>query len=185
VIIDKKKAHQISRYMSYVLRHKPAAIGISMNKEGWVDLSEFVSRLSAKFPEIDIATVENIVQTDNKRRYSINNNMIRANQGHSVDVCAIDLTPVLPPQRLYHGTTLTAWESIKASKAIKKMNRHHVHLSPDIETARAVGSRRLAQTVILQIDALEMASKGYAFFRSENGVWHVDEVPLDFVRILT
>jgi putative RNA 2'-phosphotransferase len=171
--------------MSYVLRHKPSAIGISMNKEGWVDLSEFVSRLSGKFPQIDITTIEHIVQTDNKGRYSIDNNMIRANQGHSIDVCAVDLTPVPPPQYLYHGTTLSAWENIKAGKAIKKMNRHHVHLSPDIETARAVGSRRSGQTVILKIEALVMASKGFTFYCSENGVWHVDEVPLIFVKEVT
>jgi putative RNA 2'-phosphotransferase len=168
--------------MSFVLRHQPAAIGISLNQNGWVDLNEFVSRLSTKFPTIDIPTIEHIVQTDDKGRYSINNHMIRANQGHSVDVCAIDLTPVPPPKHLYHGTTHEAWEKIKAYKAIKKMNRHHVHLSSDIETARIVGSRRLGQTVVLEIDAMEMTSNGFAFFRSENGVWHVDEVPLDFVK---
>jgi putative RNA 2'-phosphotransferase len=168
--------------MSFVLRHKPTAIGISLNKNGWVDLTEFVSRLSGKFPSIDIPTIKYIVQTDTKGRYSIENNMIRANQGHSIDVCAIDLTPISPPKHLYHGTTLAAWEKIKTCKAIKKMNRHHVHLSPDIETARAVGSRRQGQCVILEIDALEMASKGFAFYCSENGVWHIDEVPLDFVK---
>jgi putative RNA 2'-phosphotransferase len=183
--IDKNSALKISRYMSFVLRHKPTAIGISLNKNGWVDLNEFVSRLSGKFPKIDIPTIEYIVQTDAKGRYSIDKNMIRANQGHSVDVCAIDLTPLSPPKHLYHGTTLVAWEKIKACKAIKKMNRHHVHLSSDIETARIVGSRRSGQCVILEIDALAMTSYEFSFFRSENGVWHVDEIPLDFVKELT
>ncbi len=167
--------------MSFVLRHKPSAIGISLNAEGWIELSEFVSGLRSKFPEIDISTVRSIVQTDDKGRYSIDNNMIRANQGHSIDVCAIDLTPLQPPNHLYHGTTQAAWEEIRACKAIRKMKRHHVHLSHDQETARAVGSRRAGKTVILKIEALKMAASGYVFFRSENGVWHVDEVPLDFV----
>jgi putative RNA 2'-phosphotransferase len=170
--------------MSFVLRHNPAAISISLNKEGWVDLSEFISELSKKFPEIDIATIEQIVQSDSKGRYSIANNMIRANQGHSVNVCAVDLTPLQPPQYLYHGTTLSAWQEIKSCKAIKKMGRHHVHLSTDSETARAVGSRRTGTTIILEIEALVMASNRFEFYRSENGVWHVNEVPLNFVKVL-
>jgi putative RNA 2'-phosphotransferase len=172
---------KISRYMSFVLRHEPSALGISLNKEGWVELTEFVSKLRGKFPDVDIAMVQEIVRTDNKRRYSIKNDMIRANQGHSVDVCAIDLTPLTPPAHLYHGTTQSAWEKIKLTQAIKKMGRHHVHLSFDQETARAVSFRRSMKTVILKIEAQEMACKGYLFFRSENGIWLVDEVPLEFL----
>lgn len=61
------------------------------------------------------------------------------------------------------------------------MQRHHVHLSPDVETARKVGARR-GQPVILTIDAARMHAAGHVFYRSENGVWLVEGVPAEFIR---
>ncbi len=182
--LDDNERLKISRFMSFVLRHKPEAIGLVLDRDGWIDLSEFVSKLSSRFPEIEVDAVVQIVETDVKGRYSITNNMIRANQGHSIDVCAVELIPLKPPRYLYHGTTLSHWEMIKNSKAIKRMSRHHVHLSVDLDTAKTVASRRQGQSVILRIKASEMASNGIEFYRSENGVWHVDEVILDYVEVV-
>ena len=63
------------------------------------------------------------------------------------------------------------------------MARHHVHLSPDMETARKVGIR-YGKPVILQIDTEKMLDAGYKFYVSANGIWLVDAVPPEFLKIL-
>ncbi len=65
------------------------------------------------------------------------------------------------------------------------MQRHHVHLSPDQDTAQRVGRRHGPDVIILQIDAKAMSREGFVFFRSANGVWLTDTVPLRFVSPLS
>ena len=60
------------------------------------------------------------------------------------------------------------------------MERHHVHLSPDEATARAVGGRR-GKPVILRIDTRAMQEAGHVFFVTPNGVWLTDTVPSSFI----
>ncbi len=62
------------------------------------------------------------------------------------------------------------------------MRRHHVHLSPDVQTATIVG-RRHGRPAVFAVDAAAMERDGYAFFRSENGVWLVDAVPPQYLRV--
>ena len=64
------------------------------------------------------------------------------------------------------------------------MKRHHVHLSPDEETAKRVGARRRGEVILLCVHAQRMSEDGYDFFLSDNGVWLVDEVPIDYLREL-
>jgi putative RNA 2'-phosphotransferase len=64
---------------------------------------------------------------------------------------------------------------------LRKMSRHHVHLSSDVETARRVGARH-GRPVVLIVDARAMADAGHIFHLSANGVWLVDEVPPRFLK---
>lgn len=82
--------------------------------------------------------------------------------------------PKTPPAMLYHGTVERFLADIQAM-GLTKQKRHHVHLSPDRETATTVGARR-GQPVILEIAAHEMHGDGHAFFLSENGVWLTEQV---------
>ncbi len=107
--------------------------------------------------------------------------MIRANQGHSVDI-DLQLEPVEPPAVLYHGTGHGSAGSI-ARQGLLRMSRHRVHLSPDPETARRVGARH-GRPVIFTVDAAAMHQAGHLFYRSENGVWLVDHVPPEYLQRL-
>jgi len=100
--------------------------------------------------------------------------LIRANQGHSLDV-DLALSPVLPPATLFHGTVQRFLVSIRRDGLVRG-KRTHVHLSPDVETARRVVQRR-GDAIVVVIDAAAMAEAGLAFYRSENGVWLTDSVP--------
>lgn len=86
-----------------------------------------------------------------------------------------------PPEYLYHGTSDKNLNSI-LNDGIKKMNRLHVHLSDNIETAIQVGKRH-GNPVILRINTEKMSKHGYKFYLSENGVWLTDYVPKLYIEI--
>lgn len=65
------------------------------------------------------------------------------------------------------------------TQGLKPGARHHVHLSPDIRTALAVGTR-YGVPVMLEVDAQRMHRQGHTFFVAENGVWLTDAVPTEF-----
>jgi putative RNA 2'-phosphotransferase len=172
---------KLSRFLSYVLRHKPDAIGLTMEKDGWVNVEELLLKMNGNGKVITLATLRTIVQQDDKQRYSFNEDQtrIRANQGHSIEV-DLKLEPLEPPEYLYHGTTGRNLDSIQ-QKGLLKQQRHHVHLSENTETAKRVGAR-YGKPVILTIQAAAMAKAGHVFYRSENHVWLTDTVPPKFIK---
>lgn len=162
--------------MSYWLRHRPDNIGIELDKNGWTDVKMFSEKSG-----ISLQDIEAVVKTCQKQRYTLRGNFIRANQGHSVKV-KLDFKEVTPPKYLYHGTVEQFIPSI-LKDGLKPMNRHHVHLSKDIETAQNVGGRR-GKAVILRINTAYMLMDGIKFYISENGVYLVDSVdPVYLMRL--
>lgn len=178
---DKKNYTKLSKFLSLVLRHKPREIGITLNSMGWTNTAELIINMNKYGKNIDLRTLEIIVETDNKKRYSFNadKTMIRANQGHSVEV-DLGYKSQKPPKKLYHGTGQKYVDSIYKS-GIKKQNRHHVHLSIDIETAKSVGQRHGSPT-IFEINTEKMLEEGFEFYESENGVWLTDEIPVKYLK---
>lgn len=154
--------------MSLILRHKPEAIGISLDEHGWAKVDELIAGI-AKDNEFNMDILEEIVGTDEKQRYSFNEDrtLIRANQGHSIPV---DVEPEEkePPETLWHGTGEKYVESIDAEGLISK-SRLYVHLSKDEETAIKVGMRH-GKPVLYQVIAKWMYDDGYKFYISANGV---------------
>ncbi|MGA8943789.1 MAG: RNA 2'-phosphotransferase [Thermoactinomyces sp.] len=170
-----------SKFLSKVLRHRPEMIGIQLDKNGWVNVEELLVACQQHGVSIDRETLERIVATNDKRRFSFSEDgqKIRANQGHSIPV-DLDLEPITPPDRLYHGTASRFLQSIY-KKGLVKRKRHHVHLSGDPVTARKVGVRH-GLPVILTVLAKEMHQDGYLFYRSANGVWLTEFVPVRYLR---
>ena len=94
----------ISRYISLILRHKPEVIGIKLDEHGWADVQQLISGIKkSRNKSFNMDMLEEIVQTDNKQRYSFNDDktLIRANQGHSVKV-DVELEDKAPPEFLWH-----------------------------------------------------------------------------------
>ncbi|GBF05970.1 phosphotransferase KptA/Tpt1 [Deinococcus aerius] len=164
---------QLSRRLSYLLRHAPEKMGVTLEPGGWAPVQAVLRSL-----RVPRERLERVVATNNKQRFSLEGERIRANQGHSVRV-DLDLTPAVPPATLYHGTHPAALPAIHR-EGLRRMNRHHVHLSPDRETARRVGARR-GSPVVLEVRAGEMHAAGHVFFLSANGVWLVEAVPPEFL----
>ena len=171
----------VSKTLSFWLRHRPDAAGLTLDAQGWTDADTVLAALAGEKLDCDWERLISIVETSDKQRFemSADGSRIRARQGHSVEV-ALDWPQVDPPEFLYHGTVERFLPAIRAD-GLRPMRRHHVHLSPDEATATIVGNRR-GTAIILTIRAREMAADGHAFFLTGNGVWLTDHVPAAFLR---
>lgn len=171
--------NETSKFISLILRHKPEAIGISLDEHGWADVDELIAGIS-KTQEFNRDILEEIVRMDNKQRYSFNEDktLIRANQGHSIPV-DVELEEVKPPEELWHGTGEKYVLSIEEQGLIPK-SRLYVHLSKDEETAVKVGKRH-GKPVLYIVKAGKMYKDGYKFYLSKNGVWLTKEVPVRYL----
>ena len=172
---------EISKYISLILRHKPEVIGITLDEHGWANVDELIQGIS-KTNKFDMDMLEEIVATDNKQRYSFNEDhtLIRANQGPSSPV-DVELAECIPPETLYHGTGEKYTGSIGAQGLIPK-SRLYVHLSPDRETAVKVGQRH-GKPVIYLVSGGDMQRDGFKFYKSVNGVWLTKDVTVLYLRI--
>lgn len=159
-----------------MLRHDPDSVGLTLDAAGWVRVDDLLQALRTADVDVSRADLEEVVRTSDKQRFAFDGNgtRIRAQQGHSVPV-DLGLEAHDPPAVLWHGTVQRFLGAILA-EGLTPRQRHHVHLSPDVATARAVGARRGAP-VLLRVDAAAMAADGHVFRRSGNGVWLVDAVP--------
>ena len=172
----------LSRYLSLILRHKPEVIGIALDEHGWANVDELIAGIAAD-NEFNRETLEEIVRTDSKQRYSFNEDgtLIRANQGHSIPV-DVELEEFVPPEILWHGTAEKYVEAIDEQGLVPK-SRLYVHLSRDLETAVSVGKRH-GRPVVYQVKAGEMHRDGYKFYLSKNGVWLTKQVPVEYLRMI-
>ena len=172
---------KVGRYMSFLLRHRPQAAGLTLDQHGWADVEELIRGVEKAHPGFDRTQLEEIVATDSKGRFAFSpdKSKIRANQGHSIPV-DVELEQLPPPGVLWHGTGEKYVSSIDR-QGLLPQGRLYVHLSTDVATARQVGSRH-GKPVIYQVLAQEMARDGHPFYRSANGVWLVKEVPLPYLQ---
>jgi putative RNA 2'-phosphotransferase len=171
---------RISKLLSLVLRHRPDRLGLSLDAAGYVDVLLLLEALARHAEPLTRDDLERMVHENDKQRFAFNaeRTRIRASQGHSVAV-ELEYAPVAPPATLYHGTVARFAAAIRRH-GLQRRARQFVHLSPDIETATMVGSRR-GKPIVLIIRAGEMSTEGFEFYLSANGVWLTREVPPRFI----
>ncbi|AZZ89759.1 RNA 2'-phosphotransferase [Hahella sp. KA22] len=173
-----------SKFLSLVLRHQPELIRLPLDANGWADIEVLLAGAARQGVNISFQDVLEIVATNDKQRFALSEDKrrIRASQGHSIDV-DLQLTPVAPPEVLFHGSATRFADAILAA-GLQPGQRRHVHLSADVETAHKVGSRH-GKPVIFRIDAKALAQAGHAFYLSANQVWLTDAVPPQYLSPLT
>lgn len=181
--MNEKRKVRISKFLSRHLRHAPADLGLILEDGGWVLIVDLLAGAARAGFEFTREELDEVVEESDKQRFAIDDTgtKIRANQGHSVEI-DLQFEPVEPPVVLFHGTAERNIPAILRD-GLQKMARHHVHLSPDTETATRVGQRH-GKPVVLIVDAANMWAAGHTFFRSVNGVWLVDRVPPEYLRVL-
>ncbi|MFF9346526.1 RNA 2'-phosphotransferase [Streptomyces sp. NPDC014734] len=177
--MDAQRTVKVSKYLSKHLRHQPERLGIALDAHGWVPIDELLRAMARNNVPLTRAELDHVVATNDKQRFAVEGGRIRASQGHTVPV-DLGLPPSDPPAYLYHGTVGHALDAIRR-EGLRPMNRTHVHLSADRETATRVGARR-GRPVVLSVDAAAMHRAGHTFCVSANGVWLTAAVPPAFLR---
>lgn len=171
--MEDERLIRLSKRMSKALRHQPERVGLALDPAGWVPVADVLNALG-----ISAADLREVVERNDKKRFTIDGDRIRANQGHSVEV-DLGLPTAVPPDQLFHGTVAQYLDGIMR-EGLRPMSRHDVHLSPDRETARRVGARR-GRPLILTVDAKAMHADGHEFRLSTNGVWLTQHVPARYL----
>ncbi|MCC8189765.1 MAG: RNA 2'-phosphotransferase [Planctomycetes bacterium] len=179
--MNKRDRTEASKFLSFILRHRPDAIGLVLDREGWAAIDALLHGAAGAGHPLSREDLLEIVAGSDKQRFAISpdGRRIRAVQGHSTPAVAIDYPPALPPPVLFHGTAERFLSAIRRDGLLPGA-RQHVHLSPDAATARAVGGRH-GRPVVLTIDAAGLHRDGAVFHRAENGVWLCAAVPVAYI----
>lgn len=172
-----------SKFLSYILRHNPEAIGLELDEHGWAHIDTLIEKAKREGKSLSLEKLQQVIESGSKNRFTISDDeeYIRAGYGHSINV-DLSLSPQTPPEFLYHGTARKNLESIK-NRGLHSGSRNYVHLSSKKADAVSVGKRHGSPFVLL-IAAAEMHKSGCPFYRSESepGIWLVDEVPPEFIQ---
>ncbi|WP_201591378.1 RNA 2'-phosphotransferase [Psychrobacter fozii] len=179
----KKPNVETSKFLSYILRHEPESIGLTLDSEGWADINDLIQLANTSGNNITLEKIHSIVENDKKGRFSVasDGQCIRAVQGHSLQSVDLKLEETTPPASLFHGTAQRFIESISAEGLITK-DRQYVHLTADYETAVKTGMR-YGKPVVLNIDSQKMQEDGCKFYQAENNVWLTLAVPPAYINV--
>lgn len=172
---------KLSKFLSLILRHQPEIVGVKLDENGWTDTQTLIEKINQTDLTIDLETLISLVENNPKKRFAFNDSgdKIRANQGHSIEV-ELGYKSQEPPIHLFHGTGEKSVDSILAN-GLEKRNRHHVHLSVDLETALKVGQRH-GKPYVFKVLAGQMFNDNFEFYLSDNGVWLTESVPAKYLK---
>jgi len=176
---------KLSKFLALILRHQPERFGLHLDSEGWASLSEVMEILRG-LPNFRWATRADVLEIvehgsgDEKRRFEVAGDRIRARYGHTVSL-APQYPPCTPPPVLYHGTSSHALKHIRA-EGLRPMRRQYVHLSADPATAARVGARHAPQPVVLTVRAAEAAAAGIPFYRADEDLYLSGPIPPEFLE---
>ncbi len=175
-----QKHLKLSKFLSLLLRHRPARFPIPLDNEGYADLNE-IMRILNGLPNFRWATrsdVEAVVECPGRRRFEIEGERIRALYGHSAFGPTYE--PVEPPDTLYHGTTPESLEGIERD-GLRPMRRQYVHLAMTTELAHSIALRHTHEPVILVIDAGRAHADGIEFYHPVKEIYLCEHVPAEYV----
>lgn len=174
----------LSKEISYVLRHAPQEYGLCLDEQGWVGLEELIVALREKkrYKTLSASNIEEMISTSKKKRHEIENGKIRALYGHSLQEKIIKES-MQPPDILYHGTPHRFVENI-LKVGLSSKNRQYVHLSEDVNTAITVGKRRDESPVVLKVDSKQAWIDGIKFYYGNEDIWLADDIPTKYISSL-
>lgn len=179
-MVDRKE--RLSRYLSYLLRHNPSSLELTLDSDGFARLDDLVSALQTQvqWGWVTRNEILSVLRYGEKKRFEILGDKIRALYGHTLQR-KLQHEPVVPPETLYHGTSRKSVQSI-LSGGILPMRRQYVHLSSSVAEARTVGLRRDEKPVVLRVLAGEAHKSGVKFFRAES-LFLSEPMPPKFIEL--
>lgn len=171
---------RISRFLSFLLRHRPDDYPLRFDRQGYVPWEELIETVQERFQEITAEEVRSVVEGSDKKRFELKEGKVRATYGHSFPL-ELGLESVEPPSPLYHGTARDLAETI-LREGLKPRGRQYVHLSASVEEAAAVGKRRDPAPTVLVVDSKAAHASGVLFY-SSGPLFLAKEIPPKFLSL--
>ena len=173
-------AERISRFLTYLLRHRPKDYRLSFDGQGFVSWGELIDAVRERFPDASEDDIRGVVQGSEKKRFEFKDGKVRATYGHSFPI-DLGLEPTEPPGQLYFGTARDLAQAILRD-GLKPRDRQYVHLSSSFEEALAVGKRRDPFPAVVVVDARMAHTEGIHFF-SSGPLFLVDNIPPKYLSL--
>jgi putative RNA 2'-phosphotransferase len=181
LILNDEQTERLGRFISGALRHFPDDLGLAMNQHGWVDLDFLVDAMRTRYKWSTKEKLFSIIESDEKGRYEIKGNKIRARYGHSVDV-DLDYDENTLPE-VYYGASREEVD-ILLEKGIRPVKQRYVHLSTSADKAREVAKIHTEDPVLLVINAQEASNDGVAILSATENIVLADEIPPQYLSLM-
>lgn len=169
---NQKRLKKISYALSTLLRHTAIKKGLPISPEGYIKIELILQEQPFKSLSATREDIEEVVHTNDKQRFAIKDDEIRANQGHTLVLENPDLEEITNSDEypiVLHGTYFSSWQKIKASGGLKRINRTHIHMARGLFGQVKSGVRKDTE-VIIYIDLQSAMNDGLKFYKSSNDV---------------
>ena len=173
-------ADRLSRFLSYLLRHRPQEYPLRFDAQGFVSWAELKELVGRRFSDVTEQDLRGLLTEAEKQRFEMRAGKVRATYGHSFPV-DLGAENVAPPERLYHGAARDLAESM-LDQGLKPRGRAFVHLSATADEALAVGRRHDPSASVVVIDAEAAHGAGILFYLS-GPVYLAAEIPARFLSL--
>jgi putative RNA 2'-phosphotransferase len=184
-LMNDRELDHLGRVMTGILRHFPDRYHLTVDEHGWIPLAQIVRAVSQQHRAYHWLRVHHLVaiaESDPKGRYEVRDDRIRATYGHTLDI-ALDLPTENVPDHLYFPVTGEE-AALVLEVGLRPSDRKKVHLSKTAADARAAGSVRTPEPVILEIDAKRARAGGLVIMQAGKTVFLTDQVPPEYLRRL-
>ena len=173
-------SERISRFLTYLLRHRPKEYPLVFDKRGFVDWRDVVELVQERFYDVTEEQIGSVVSGSEKKRFELGDGKVRATYGHSFPV---DLggAAAEPPPMLYHGAARDLAQSI-LRHGLRPRDRQYVHLSVTAEDAESVARRYDPAPAVIVVDVRAAQSEGLRFYES-GPLFLAENIPAKFLSL--
>ncbi|MEA2053730.1 MAG: RNA 2'-phosphotransferase [Candidatus Thermoplasmatota archaeon] len=180
--MNDREIKKLSGTMAGILRHFPEQFGLEMDEHGWVEIEDMVNAIKntrMNFHWLRKKHILAMVETDEKGRYQVRHEKVRATYAHTVEIDLSDL-PFAEADELFYPVTEEEAE-IVMEQGLFPTDRTKVHLSESKEKAIEAGKVRTSNPVILRIDAATARKDGMEIRKAGKDVCISDEIDVKYI----
>jgi len=177
----KQQREGLSRFLMYVLGHRPDEFGLFPDEEGFIPLKELLAAVKEEegWSFLRESHLEELLREPESRAFETRDKTIRVRPGNS----ALELGPPpssSPPALLYHAARRKAYPII-LEHGLRPGARPWTPLFTSKEMALRVGRRRDPEPVLLTIQAGRAEARGTTFHRFQENIFLVESIPAEFI----
>ena len=171
---------RISRFLTYLLRHRPKEYPLVFDKRGFADWQDVVTLVQQRYYDVTEEQIVSVVNGSDKKRFELVDGKVRATYGHSFSVELGEAAERVPPC-LYYGAARDLAQSMLRA-GLKPRDRQYVHLSVSREEAESVARRHDPMPALIEIDAEAAQREGISFY-SSGPLYLAEFIPAKFLQI--